>query len=759
MTASIWNPAGSSVNTANADNNYKHEIFITDATQASTGIFTLTTFAYQTGTESLIIEVNGVSQVIDTDYTETSNNVVTIPGVLEGDKVVIRALVGSEASQSAAASAAAAEAAAASIIGLNPPMLPVAINIGGTGAITKAAAFLALAPTPEIGKVIGSLDGINYTSIQALPSTVTAYTTSVTLTAATLSYASVNMLTKGQSITLPNATTLTVGAMRGICDNRLGGFSVGIRNAGGQLVLAVAPGGFAYFNLEDNSTSNGQWEIIADKSEPGLITLDTNLSLTYTSTAVVPFVSIDSNTSIHFAQLATGSGFAAFVLDNVNKAITTPTTVSVAAAVVPVAAFLVTATTIIVFYGDGSGNSSCVILTLSGAPGTYALAIGTPVTVTTDWTSRWAQEDSILAPRILQLTASLYLCIGCNAAGTSFNAQAFSVAGATITSGAALNFAAANTGMSSQKFVSAALSANTALVAYGRSSPDTQFSAQVISVAVVTCTANAVVLDGNSYGNSGANVPSFCMLTASKMLMNFFDGVNAILLRTISVVGTVPTWGTILGLAGSNFAIVNSSYSGNSATRYNTHLQTLGANTALAWFVDTSQISRVQIITEAAGVLTAGTPLYNSFSGNFSLGSFSMSPFGANEFVVHSGSVNVGVPYIHMLLPHLISGTTITGGQKIPYSDESAHLAPNGTPCTRLTSGDYCAQTYYGMSVYRCNGYSINKRGLIPTSAYNNGQVKLAVSSNRFVLLNSNIGTSSSSGVLTLNITNMEIAI
>lgn len=758
MTASVWNPAGSSTNTANADNNYKHQVFTVDAGIAANGIFTLTQFAYQTGTESLLVLVNGVDQVLTTDYTETSNTIVTIPGVKLGDEVVIRALVGSTASQSAAASAAAAEAAAASIIGLNPPNLPVAINIGGTGQVTKAAAFLALAPIPSIGQVIGSLDGVNYTTVQALPAVVTPYTASVILTASTLSYALTNMASKGQSITLPNATTLNVGAIRGVVDNRGGGYSVGIRNAGGQLLLAVAPGGYATASLEDNSSSNGIWNISADKYEPGLITLDTNLSLTYLSTAVIPFVTIDTSTSIHFAMLSSGAGFAAFVVDNVNKAITTPTTVSVAANVVPQAVFLVTATTAIVFYGDGSGNSSCVIITISGGPGTYAIAVGTPVTVTTDWTSRWAGEDSINAPRILQLTAALYVCIGCTAAGTSFNAQAFSVAGAVITAGAALNFAAANTGMSTQKFVSSAVSANTALVAYGRSTPDTQFSAQVISVAGVVCTANAAVVDGNTYGNSGANTPSFCMLTASKMLMNFFDGANTIYLRTIAVAGTVPTWGTIVAIGGSNFNVAGSSYSANAATRYNTHLQTLSATTALVWFVDTATISRVQIVSEAAGVLTLNTPLYNSFSGSIST-TFSMSPTGNAEFVVHVAATNAGVPYTHTLVSHGISGTTITNGQKIPYLEEASHLTPAGSPCSRLVSGDYCAQTYYGMAVYRCNGYTINKRGLIPTSAYDFGTIKTAVSSNRFVLLNAAIGTSSSAGTLALNITNMEIAI
>lgn len=757
MTASVWNPAGSSTNVANADNNYKHQTFTVDSIIASTGIFILTTFAYQTGTESLLVLVNGVDQILTADYTETNNTTVTIPGVKLGDIVVIRALVGSTASQSAAASAAAAAASAASIAGLNPPNLPVAIAIGGTGANNKSQAFLNLAPVPVIGQVIGSLDGVNYITIPALPNIVSNVTVSTTLTATTLGYIATNMAVKGSAITLPDATT--VPATSAICcviDNRNGGYSVGVRNTTGQLLLGILPGGIAYINLVNKASANGIWNISCEKSEPGLVTIDSVLSLTYVATPIVPFVAIDANTSIHFAVLS--SGFAAFVVDNVAKTVTTPTTISVVASITIVAAFLVTANTAIVFFHVGGSTHYSVIITISGVSGSYTIAVGTAVNTSTDFGGGWAGEDSIGIPRILQLTPSLYLCVGCPAAGTSLNAQAFSVSGAVITVGTALNFATANTGMSLQKLVSVVLTGTTALIAYGRATPDTQFSSQVISVAGTTCTANAVVLDGQTFGNSGATIPSFCMLNSTKMLMNFFDGTNSIYLRTISVVGTVPAWGTALQITGSNYAVANSGYTANNATRLNTHLQTLSATTALMWFIDTSSISRIQVISENTGVLTLGTAIYSTISSSGS-SVFSISPFSTTEFVGHINASNTGVPYSHQLVAHSITGTTVLVGQKIPFLEEASHLAPTGTPCTRLSSGDYCAQTTYGMAVYRCNGYSINIRGLITTSAINSGQIKTVVSSNRFVLLNTSAGTISPTNVAQLNITNMEIAI
>lgn len=106
MSASIWNPAGTVVPTSNADNTLKHEVF--NATAGQT-VFTLTTFQYQPATQSLLVEINGVAQVLGLDYTETSNSSITLNSGAEiNDQVVIRGYIGGTAAVAAQASAAAA---------------------------------------------------------------------------------------------------------------------------------------------------------------------------------------------------------------------------------------------------------------------------------------------------------------------------------------------------------------------------------------------------------------------------------------------------------------------------------------------------------------------------------------------------------------------------------------------------------------------------------------------------------------------------
>lgn len=147
MTASIWNPAGTSANTANANNTYQAQKF-TVAIDGQT-LFALTDFSYIPGTGSLLVEINGVDQYIGDDFLETNGVQVTFTsGLVIGDEVVIRGLVGITGPAGDAALA-----AMAAIQLLNVPSLPLALNAGGTGtsAASPNAAYNALSPNTTKG--------------------------------------------------------------------------------------------------------------------------------------------------------------------------------------------------------------------------------------------------------------------------------------------------------------------------------------------------------------------------------------------------------------------------------------------------------------------------------------------------------------------------------------------------------------------------------------------------------------------------------
>lgn len=149
---SIWTGDGGEV--VNADNTYKAERFV--ATEGQT-VFVLTGFVYVPGTGSLLVYVSGADNYLGVHYEETDASTVTFLNPLhEDDEVVIRGLVGSIATETAVEAAAQAEASAVlaeqayqDTLALTPASLPLPVNKGGTGQITKALALQALLSFPE----------------------------------------------------------------------------------------------------------------------------------------------------------------------------------------------------------------------------------------------------------------------------------------------------------------------------------------------------------------------------------------------------------------------------------------------------------------------------------------------------------------------------------------------------------------------------------------------------------------------------------
>lgn len=187
MGASIWDGDSEIVSSVNANDTYLTQSFV--ATEGQT-VFTLTEFEYAINTHSLDVEINGVGQRSGIDFTETSVSSFTfLEALAEGDVVYAQGIVGSENTVSAAESAAladadriAAQAAAAqaqSILDiielLTPAELPLAIENGGTGQITKTLAYNALSPVTTKGDLtvrditnavrlaIGTINGMQLT--------------------------------------------------------------------------------------------------------------------------------------------------------------------------------------------------------------------------------------------------------------------------------------------------------------------------------------------------------------------------------------------------------------------------------------------------------------------------------------------------------------------------------------------------------------------------------------------------------------------
>jgi hypothetical protein len=579
------------------------------------------------------------------------------------------------------------------------------------------------------------------------------------------------MTTLGKSVTLPDATTGSVGSPKFYLNNASGAYPVGIRNTSGTLLMAIAAGGTAFVSCQDITTAAGVWNITGNLLEPGLITIDNTFSSTYLGTRYAPFVAFDSNKSLHF--LALSSGFAAVAVDNTTGAVGTPVTVSATASMVPRTAFLITSTTAIVFYSSNTSTLIGVVISLSSAT---TLTIGTPSSTLSDAAS--GSNDFLLSPRIAQLAATLYLVsfvTGNGVANTSV--AAFQVSGGTtVNLGSTVNIITTDSVLAST--TTYPLTATTGLVIYmaAAASPYT-IKAAVISVTNANppvCTVGTSASGGTRFSNNTNG--SSCLLSSTKVLIapDTNDSIAGAQAFTIS--GTTVTAGAVLTVEAIAGGISSElTYGGNTITRnrYRPTLFPLSANTALFTYVSTTFApSRSVILTESGGVVTAGTILYKSFSNAAANtgGYGNVLPQGTNEFLTIMEGVSASTSGHELaIVPHKISGTTITSGALLNNLDILNSTANEAVQGIRLSGGDYVigfngtdsASGAPSVMVAKSNGdYIVNRGRISMPSLFISGTLPItAVSSNRIVAIGiGSRGSTVSSTVLQMRLVNLEIA-
>lgn len=644
---------------------------------------------------------------------------------------------------------------------------PTASSNAATKNYADQLAFSTALPaqTGNTGKFLTTDGSAASWAISGIGQVGSSVTTDTTLTASSAGYQPVNMSALGKSITLPNATTMTVGGPRYIIDNTKGGYPCGIRDNTGTLIMAVAAGGEALVSLKDASTAAGSWSVTGTNLEPGLITIDSTFSSTYTSTVLAPFAALDNNTSIHFAALS--SGFAAFVVDNTGKVLTTPVTVSSTASDKPYTAFKITTTTAIVFYGTGS-TSNCVVLTLSGSSPSYSLAVGTPQTSAD--VAAFANEDFIGAPVVSQLTSTLYMSAWMSAGPVKCVGVA--VSGATITIGTSVNIIASNGAGAPTTYP---LTSTTALVLY-KSGAAAPFANNAVVVTVTAGTGacavgTPVALTGCTSASTEA--PASVLVSDTKCIVQDDNNTSAVVVSTFTVSGTTVTAGTALSVE-TGFTFGSRGYTANYATRYNPRLWKLttgSTNTVGLWYFDSNSKSRVVVLSETSGTITKGTIVYRSISQNTN-GSGRVLTQGATEFCAITGPYGAGAATYNnrmVVVPHLINSTTINTGSTVTIPEMSAYNAPNYSVFTKLPSGDYVVSGYEpaddsttrNFAVFRSNGAAVNYRGIVKTPYFRQATASnpiANVSAGRIVFLLANGDTTVGISTYQLRLINVEIA-
>lgn len=588
----------------------------------------------------------------------------------------------------------------------------------------------------------------------------------ITLNPSSLGYQNIVMTVAGRSVFLPPAYANVPGQKSYTIKNS-GAYPFGVRDSSGVLLTTIGPSGSAIFSL-DNSIN---WSFTGTLLQPGLITVESNPGAGFTNTIPVPYVTLDANTSVHFLSLSTG-GFSAFVADNIGKVFSTPVLISSTNPIV--AAFRVSATSLIVFFGTtGTATHFAAVVTLTGSSPSYSLSAGSAATLTVASSMvAWGGENSLTQPKICQLSSTLYLASFVT--GTNTAVAAISVSGAVTTIGSPVNVLVGNSVSDTNTVYP--VTATTGLEIHIDTSGN--MLAQVIVVAGVVCTPQA---QQSIPGPNNASVaPATCQLNSTKFLILTNAATTSALMWSITVVGgtavningfyTVET-----GITGFNNVSPTGTegpgYSQSGATRFNPRLFTLTATTALLWYMDSGQISRCMVLTENAGVISIGTLVYRSISANTVNASQSglFLPAGTSEFISIKQDGNAtGVTYFHRLTAHKISGSAISVGQGTPLNTISSQVTSQAHVAVRMSSGDYVlglSNTPFGpaqnLSVFRSNGDVFTIRGNIDVPAltgYTFGVAQPA--SNRLVLVGSTIfsGTPTLAGDSSPRIMMVELA-
>lgn len=540
---------------------------------------------------------------------------------------------------------------------------------------------------------------------------VTPITTTTTLTAANIGYHPCSMTALGQSIIMPDATTLLTSNPRALVSNVRGAFAVGVRDNAGGLIGAVAPGGEAIVSLQDNTTAAGIWSMSGQGVEPGLVTIDSTLSNTYEPLPFIQHIDMGNGKSIHFLRAnGTAAGYAV-VIDNVTGAVGTPLMLE-AANMVPKAVFQISATQAILFYQTGTDKA--VVLTISGAT---TLAAGTAASTTIN--TILASEDWVGAPGLVQLSATLYAAIWYTS--SVYTVAAISVSGTTVTFGTALQVFN-NAGGGSTARVLAPLSATTFLVVYrsGASAPFAN-NAVVISVSGTTCTLNTPqALTGA--GSGTAAIGSLLRLSATKLLLADDNNATSAVVTTITISGMTVTPGTAL-VVESGLANGVLTFTADGANRYVPHLTALGTNSAMLWY-KVSGVSRNVVLNESGGVITPGNICYRAISAaaDGTFGEGRMTPQGTDSFSVLAPSQSPADGGFMQVRSYKINGTAITPGtvRALPNIDQkmaeliSARLPSGDHVCIGANVTGVVDRVQAVLPVWRTNGDQINMRGEIP---------------------------------------------
>lgn len=445
-----------------------------------------------------------------------------------------------------------------------------------TGDTTGALVFKTGA-SATTAMTIGADQSVTFVgAVSGIPgSGGTTASGSVVLTSASTGAQSITTTNYGQSVTLPNATTLSDGACLYTINN-LGAYPLKIINNAGSTLGFVAPNSPITVGLADNSTAAGTWSLVG--AEPYAVVAQTVTTALYDKTiAVNRSVIIDSTRSLLLLQGLTDSYIYAIVYDSSTQTFGAVTLIR--SAVVGSCSAILSATNQVLICSLANTAMVAVTLTISGT----AITVNTAATATLSAGDNGTYSSTNLIAVGTSWVFS-YAVTGAN------QIRALTVSGTTVTIGAAT----ALSGTTLNNVYLAAVSSSVLLTTSTTSA--TTFFATPYTISGSTITAGT----GATYASAAAS---------GYRIQPISNGVRwAVVIcdsAATSAIGLIiSVAGTTASISSVTLATITNSTGLNNAA--------IGVSGSKLIFVPSQVASTINILTDTAGTASAGTAIPNA---------------------------------------------------------------------------------------------------------------------------------------------------
>ncbi len=437
-------------------------------------------------------------------------------------------------------------------------------------------------------------------------------TTATTLTASSERVRPVAMTTDAQSVTLPNATTLSEGGPLFVFPNT-GARTFGVRDSAGTLLRAVQPGGVAELYLRDNATAAGSWTVSGQGLSPVMTICDNTLPSTLTQGSIVA-ARLTDTLSVHFGRNVSDHPFV-FAADSTpgSAAVGTPALI-VASALDIEHAFRISATKAMVKIAGTTGN----VYNVTVDPVTRACTVGgSPASAAVFDAATFTG-----APLIAQLGANNDLFVAIDTTGTTVRAQAVDCSGINPSAGSSINLSALGTG--SVVALGVFRESDTRAAAFWIDDSGTAGTPFSIRCGVITATGTSLALgtvQGVNDVVSAVTLP-ICQHAPGLYTIGYYQA-SGTLVRAVGV--TIATTTVTFGAPATveTVSVGDQTFTNFNANRFQPNMFAMSATTALFTYGNTSGSVPVRhvVLTNSAGAVTAGAPLFGAWTdatgGNF----------------------------------------------------------------------------------------------------------------------------------------------